>query len=447
MQARMPARACKTAAIALLLLQGVGCGGQSRAGPRTGESPTTVNTQRPADGHAGERPVTVNAQRPADNHAVVYIRRRSHHPEAMDSFEAIWQRLGDHDGRVVYETGRDGKGEVKSGPSHPPPVGFGILPSPDGRWLHVWESVYRADGTTRKTVWSVVEVSTGRRLKISELPVDRIGYFPYWLDAHTLSLEKGDWTSVFDVTTGRLTNPLSVPQAQPYPYGARDIDGMTDAPVTAWRHKYVQRHYASELGALESALAAFGTELGVSAYLRKSGGPSQQDARASDIRAPDTPEDLLLRAFGLVGWVPGRRSKEVWPGVAVSPDLTMLARTAFVATGRQTAKGLFGRPYHGYTSEARLDLYRLGTGEHLWGQSSSQRQPQFDQTAYYSSDPWFKDPRWSGDGRYLAFVTQDEPSRRETVSVLDTSSWEIVLRIPDAMDAFVVPAVPERVDR
>lgn len=239
----------------LLLVAGAGCGGTHRQSIRATALPE-VSAPAPSE--------QVSNSHRLEGYAVVYVRRQSHRPDGTDSFQAVWQ-LGDpDDARVVYETGRWADRDTTNGPAFPPPVGCGILPSPDGHWLHVWESVYHGEGGSFKTVWTVVEVPTGRRLTIGELPRDKFGYFPYWLDAHRLSLEKGDERTVFDVGTGQLTRPLSAPRQQPYPYGSRDIDGKTDAPVAVWRQQYISRHYARELGALGSALATFGRELGIS---------------------------------------------------------------------------------------------------------------------------------------------------------------------------------------
>ncbi|MDH4180238.1 MAG: hypothetical protein OEV33_06975, partial [Armatimonadota bacterium] len=240
-------------------------------------------------------------------------------------------------------------------------------------------------------------------------------------------------------STGQLAKPLTGHHHETFGY--RDIDQYLRSYAREWRQEYVNRHYARELVALESALKAFGRELGVLNYLRE-----QEDGEWTDV-----PADMLLRPLGLVHWGNPGRSKFIWPSVAISPDLSMLARTVFVPTGRQMARDLQGDSFRGYTFEARIDVYELPSGQHLWGQSVPQRNPQGEDVAYYFSharlrwvlDPWFKDPRWSSDGRYLVFVTQDEPSLWETVNVLDTSSWKVVLQIEDATDAFIVPAPAE----
>jgi hypothetical protein len=301
----------------------------------------------------------------------------------------------------------------------------------------VWESIYHTtDYAARETMWTVVEISTGRRLEVAERPGDMAGYFPYWSDAHRLSLEKGSERTIFDTSTGQLAKPLIGYPQEGVRY--RDIDDWLSPYVGECRQEYIDRHYARELRALESALKAFGRELGVSNYLREQEGSM----------LPDVPADMLLRPLGLVYWGGPGRSKLIWPSVAISSDLSMLARTVFVPTGRQMARSLQGDAFFGYTFEARIDVYELPSGPHLWGKSVPQRLPQARDVAYYFGhagvawvlDPWFKDPRWSSDGRYLVFVTREEPTQRQTVNVLDTSSWKIVLQIEDVTDAFIVPA-------
>ena len=413
-----------TALLAVVVIQGPGCG-RTRA-PMNSRSPTPPKTQSVAT--------------PLHDRALIYLRRQSEGPNARDSFQAIWQRAdSEEDARVLYETGCRSEDDIWEGPDGGPPTDFGILPSPDGRWLHVWESAHHTDDRAKaKTVWSVVEVLTGRQLTIGELPTDVVGYFPYWQAAQLLSLEKGDEATLFDVRTGQLTQPLPLPRHPPLSPAERDIDA-THRPRTAeWRQDYVTRHYAQELKALDSALATFGRELGVSNYLREQEYPD----------LPDVPADMLMRPFGVLSWDGPGHSKLIWPSVAISPDLSLLARTAFVPTGRRRATDFRGNSYRGYTFDARIDVYALPSGRHLWGQSVPQRNPQARDVAYHFVharlasvvDPWFKDPRWSSDGSYLAFATQHAPSQRETVSVLDTSSWQIVQQIEDATDAFIVPA-------
>lgn len=51
---------------------------------------------------------------------------------------------------------------------------------------------------------------------------------------------------------------------------------------------------------------------------------------------------------------------------------------------------------------------------------------------------YFRDLRWSWDGRYLSF-TKFEGWKPDGVTVLDSSTWREVVHIPDAQNAYVVP--------
>ena len=354
--------------------------------------------------------------------AVVYARLSASH-----TYQVIWKRdTGPGDARMVYETWRHTFDAV--------PSDFGFVPSPDGRWVHIWETLYHREGGARnKTVWLTVELPTGRRLKIGEKP-RRSGYYPYWLDDHRLLLEKGDYRTVFDLETRRLTRALEAPS---YPRGQfrsdRDLD-PEDKRALAWGRQYVRCHYSAELDRLRSALAILDRQLGISTYLRE-----------REFPPADAPEDFLLRPMGLVN----DRSKFVWPGVAVSSDGELIARTAFLVTGRKEEEDLRGGRFSGFAFSARIGVYRLPSGEFVWGKSVEQRVAQSGDAPMYSRhgdlglvvDPWFRDPRWSRDGRYLSFTTRDEPSGKESVSVVDSSTWEVVLHIPNATNAFVIPVV------
>jgi len=373
-----------------------------------------------------------------EDRAVLYLRRAR-----SRRYQVVWQRGRETGGgRVIYETGHVRARSVRPSLT-PPPEGFGILPSPDGRWVHVWETAYDRSGASVKTVWLVLEVATGRRLQIGEQLGGPVGYFPYWSDDSRLLLEKGDYGTVFDVRAGVPSTRFPAAAKPRYRWSSRDIDvgslGGDNERALAWGREYVRRHYSRELDTLRCAVAAFGCDLGISSYLRA--------REAREWPQPDALEDLLLRPMGVVGWFGPERSKEIWPSVAISPGGEMLARTALVMTGRKKERGLSGDQFLGYAFDARLDVYALPGGQRLWGKSVHQRWAQARDTAMCLGrhglasvvDAWFKEPRWSSDGRYLSFTTRDEPSRKTTVSVLDSSTWQVVLRIPDATDAFVVP--------
>ncbi len=364
-------------------------------------------------------------------HAVIYARQRvRRQPDGATPTEwtVYWQKGSDpSEARVLY-TSTPGYG--------PTPARFGYLPSPDGRWLHIWETV-ELNPNRVKTQWVVVEVSGARRLRIGESP-GMVGLLPRWLDDHRLRLERGDKSAVFDVHTGKISNPLPRPQTLPErpEYGEREIDS-SQAAAAAWRRSYVQRYYARDETLLKGMQKEHEGELAISPYLRPGKWPG-----------PDTLESLLLRPLGIVNLSGYMSGKAVWPCVAISPDAKLLARTTFAVTGRKERTDLGGRAFLGYAFDARLDVYAVPSGERLWGKVVSQSNPQSDNTALYLThgrlasvlDPWFTNPRWSADGLYLCFATVEGPSHRAEASVLDTTTWRVALRITDAIDAFVVSA-------
>jgi hypothetical protein len=370
--------------------------------------------------------------------AVVYIQEDT----ATYRYQVIYQRgTNSTNARVIYETGRYTKGNINP-VSEPPPIGFGILPSPDGCWLHIWETFDRKGDAPIKTIWFALELSSNRLLKIGEQPRGRTGYFPFWLDNYRLSLERGEKNTIFDVRTGRLTNPLPPRTKEADIFLNRDIDEAGHLEKgDFWRRQFIRHNFARELKILKSALGSLKKELNISNYLR-----------VPEYWQSDTPEDLLLRPMGIVHWGNPGRSKLIWPSVAVSADGTKLVRSAFLLTGRKMIDS-DRKQILGYSYTASIDVFALPSGKHLWGKSVPQPIIQVYDRAYEFSHarvtmaqaPWFKDPRWSRDGRYLAFSTINMLARgiepREVVSVLDAKTWKVVMQIPSAEDAFIIPAV------
>jgi hypothetical protein len=73
------------------------------------------------------------------------------------------------------------------------PAHLGFIPSPDGRWLCVWETHYGPRGQwsdALQTVWTMVKLPEGSKPEIHVQP-GLAGHFPLWLDNHRLQLEKG----------------------------------------------------------------------------------------------------------------------------------------------------------------------------------------------------------------------------------------------------------------
>jgi hypothetical protein len=335
------------------------------------------------------------------------------------------------------------------------PVYFGLLPSPDGRWLCVWETHYGPRGRWDEplnTVWTMVELPEGKTRPIHmqrELaghlhpPMYQglSGYLPVWLDNHRLQLEKGDLSAIFDAHTGKLSPGLpaqSTPPADYYEAHDRDVDQDTKAAV-AWRREYLRRHSPGDLEVLEQALPTLHAELGIAGYRQPPGYPN-----------PETSDNLLLRPMGVVGlWGPWvRYDKRVWPSVAISPDRRLIARAGVLRSGEvfelrrwwSTEAG----PEAGNTFDARVDVYELSTRKRLWGISVPRPSTTSADISVSDHECWFSDIRWSHDGRYLSFTWHQAPYGYDWVSVIDASTWREVLRVCNASNAFVVPNISKR---
>jgi len=406
--------------------------------------------------HANVGAVTNNPA--SSGNAVVYIRINIIDGPIvqLDRCQIIKQSLNNpKDSKVIYETGRFPglKAKLQLAPVLGYPLGFGMCPSPNGRWLLVWETVEpkAEEGTAYlKTVWLMVNIVTGERHKIGEQPGDSTGYFPYWLDNNRILLERGKENAIYNVKTHKLNNPL--PQrTTSYFSTQRDIDAdemhtPIDELSRLWRQQFIRDHYAHELSLLNNALGKI-KELDLSSYLN-------QHNQTYITIPPDIPENFLIRPMGIVDWGGQGLNKSIWPSVAISPDGKMLARCAFIKTGREASEMIAGKTEKSYFFTSEIAVFSLSSGKRLWGKSVPQPYSQPYETAMYFQHPpriqwirapWFKDVRWSRDGRYLYFATRDEMAKKyqqmEKVSVLDSNTWKIVLEIPGATDAFIIPAV------
>lgn len=285
-------------------------------------------------------------------YAVVYARR---HPVSGRTYawQIIWQSGSDpRRMRVIRETPAL-EGWVHFGSM------FGFLPSPDGRWLLVWETaVDRRTALPVSTTWRAIELPSGRQLRIGEQPGLQ-GVLPYWLDEHRLSLEKRKERAILDVRTGQLTGQLPGPAQEPR-FFLRDIDGYADGPKEGaeWRREYLRRHFQRELDSASAALASVGSQLALDPCLHP-----------SELLGSDSVEDMLLRAKGIIpspSAVPGIRWR--WPELAISPSGDLLARAAVLAVGTVADDDVDTAPAGSeYVFRAHLDVYRLPSGKRLGG--------------------------------------------------------------------------------
>jgi len=348
-------------------------------------------------------------------HAVIYAR-----PCQVDrthwSVEIIWQSLSTAgQPRVLY----------KAAPTDmviAVPSAFGLLPSPGGRFLLVWESTWKEKGGTwLRTTWKVLSLPDGKVMSVAEVPGFR-GFLPYWLDDQRLLLERGPESTVFDLRTRRFSKPLPprIPALVTMAY--RDVES-DDTVARGWRHDYLQRHYARDCRSLPAVLSRLGGDLGVCAYLR-----------ARDYPEMDTEDDLLIRPLGIVDLAHLLSGKDAWPSIAFSPKGGLVARAGvLVNRPPREATGVGG-------FEARVDVWRVSTGEHVWGQGMSTRFAPGDDVAVTSPGHhggFFAHPRWSPDERYFSFTTCTGLGTSGIV-VLDAATWRERLQVPNALNAFVV---------
>ena len=364
-------------------------------------------------------------------YALVYARRRADAAFATGegiAWNVVWlPGPGDGSERIIYAGRRTLSGRL--------PVQLGFLPSPDGRWVCVWETSYGEQGLGTeplKTAWTAVQLRSGRKLDIGSQP-GIVGYLPYWSDSQTLLLEKGATTVAFNAATGRVTPHLQTERGVPGFSGERDVDAESE-PAADWRSQYLRRHFDREWEALLQAEQSFPEELGISPYLSVRAYPE-----------PDTAVDVLLRPMGIVGLWGYRRRKLIWPTLAVSPDGRFIARAAVLRSGEVVTLARRHQLGHTSTFEARLDVYELSSGRRLWGIAIPWAATLAGDLAiarpYTREEAWLGDLRWSGDGRYLSFTWHQ--GQRDSVSVVDGSRWTEALRLPDAANAFVIPSVAQ----
>jgi hypothetical protein len=301
------------------------------------------------------------------------------------------------------------------------PDEFGFLPSPSGRLLLVWEESSRTDryGLPMEARWTVVTLADGNAVRLATTH-GRIALLPHWLSDTELVL-MGEGGAETRIAVG-APGPLALPPIS--------RDGGQKA-----RDEYRRRYCQTEHDELLSALQKSEDELGLRGF------HELMDER----RWQWAVSDMVLWPLGMPRldtlWIYGYRR----PQASFSPDGTLLA----LADAWTEAPAV--EVWHGdekvtiHTSGARLVVYRAATGQRVWAQMTPpkpRRLPENGPRVNPSPMPWvtapYRDPRWSPDGRYLSFTKYDYPGVPE-VNVVEVSTWEQVVRIPRAADAFIVP--------
>jgi hypothetical protein len=387
------------------------------------------------------------AEEPSSEHFAVLYTTEQLIPGAARHYrrEILWQRgVSAQTARVVYRS-------QDSIFAHSIPDMMGFLPSPDGRLMHVWETVLDRHMVPVRTEWWVVGLPDARRELIGQV-AGAAGVLPYWESGDRLLLERGATSAVVD-TRGRQLRVSQALSRVAGPGGdTREVDAGWSPKVRTWTTEYLRRHYRSQLACLKRALSRGRPDLGIERYLVARGSPPA-----------DTAEDFLLRPLGIVNTDPTMAAKMNWPEVSFSPDRGFIACAMVTVTNKTSQdRSEDGRPRYYWGAQARLDVYDVASGRRIWEKTApwdariiayeGEGLPVAEYSPRYDEEPFFCDLRWSPDGRYLSFTAshgEREPTdlviadmgakRVDSVSVVDTETWREVLRIPDARGAFVVP--------
>ena len=319
----------------------------------------------------------------------------------------------------------------------------GILPSPDGSWLLAWgpvpaESTPLGRRRGLSTEWIAICLRDGSVVKLTEAEDDwRVSrsLLPYWAGETRLVLEGSDGAWVFDLEGGAEPGVVAATEQ----VVSAEQRGGTGAERLV---KYLVRHYAEEREAYLAAVERLRGPLGMEG--------SRQWKRRWPLWREEWPYLLTLGIpVGLAlreptaGWMTG------WPRVEIScsPDERWVARADQGISRRLKRRDPPGRAL---VRGARLDVLEVSSGRRIWGTQALPtptgyipghlRIGGFPPPALWNS-PQFWDVRWSRDGRYLSFTLYDAPG--PSVIVMDAKTWKEVLRIPNAMDAFVLPEPKE----
>jgi hypothetical protein len=361
--------------------------------------------------------------------------------------EICWQALDSSQVRVIYTARRSQLGKYI-------PDDLGYLPSPDGRYLLVWDTtstLVRDGQVAYNTHWLVVKVADGTLTDLGES--EQALLLPHWQDSQHVLLE-GDITlegdaaiACFDVATGKLSKPL--PKVRwPTLSSASWLENLVAQARLA---VYAQRHYAA---ALECFTLMSGRARGGVAEL------SDYFVGQLGWFYSDPPEHFILRPIGIpsLGEVDGpNNTRFLYPQAACSADGRAVAYSWIRQQGQPTSsrKGESRGPF-----AASVDVF-LQSASGSWPEEPrriilapwERWAPGRDRLAVPGPPPTprhiqinFRDLRWSWDARYLSFTRHATESAASTyrlplssVLVFDALTWEKVMEIPDAQNAFVVP--------
>ncbi len=400
-------------------------------------------------------------QQASPGYAVIYARERHIVKTNADAIDIYWQHLPSGTPRVLYSIP----------PRYDVLGSAGYLPSPDGRWLFIWyglgeEGQYRPVATR----FLVLSVADHKTMPVAEVKTYRregerfvFTVAPLWLDRNRLLLETSFGSGVFDVRTRKLTKPLPAwpPRALP-----ESSCRYTSRPTA---EAFVREHYADDLECAKRGLAKLGDVLGL------------KDALTASFE-PDTLESMLARPMGVARpeMPPAGGGWRVHPELACSPNHRYLARAAVLPTDTEVQyRDLKGQWHKAREVAVALDYFDRTEGEDMGPGVRNVLPEVFAQ----EGKPWrpyslpsLADLRFSPDGRFFSYTAYDilpphgHPSMRfgtakvqgraaygfATTGVYVHDTWwatanpdkterasrgyEWLYFIPDAMNAFVVPA-------
>jgi hypothetical protein len=304
----------------------------------------------------------------------------------------------------------------------------GFLPSPDGKWLITWKADREAmkDGWC-PILWQAVRVQDGKSVPLGHVPPLEADLLPAWLDNEHAALEGDTARVIFDVKTQQLSGHL--PQVEPYHEDQYDTwRKMRIARVVAYLHE----HYPQQ----------------TQAWLRFARQHNNELAAGGFVADPNEPvETLLFRKNGLTSLgIIANRDRYTETGyagmpasAAVSPDGKLIA-----CAGAFHYRNV---GYSFYQADARLGVFAADSGKLIWSTSIAARKRRQEGVTVTTSvplpftQPEIRELRFSADGRYLSYTgTAEEDDYSEIVHVIDTSTWKEIVRVPNAEDAFIMPA-------
>ena len=259
------------------------------------------------------------------------------------------------------------------------PDDFGILPSADGKYLLVWESEAEHD----RTRWTLLLLPHGEGISSGETQgPPRI--LPHWQKEGTLGL-------VGNAAMG-LVDPEFLTRWMHLDHAFRLPKPVPEAGLSKALLAYADRYLETSDPAFLRLLKSPSSRTGLAGYLAEQGRPPDQYLV---LRGTGLPSDGVLRKQE----APGGN-----PEVAFTPDRKRFA----------------------LATEGHLAVFEAGTQKQLWALTEAQ-----------AGGAQCSDLRWSLDGRFLTFTLRKGDA--STVLAIDSASWEKVLELPQAANAFVLP--------